>query len=124
MWLAERCQGQLNAALWEVLRLPALRPDLLPCDFHIYGHLKKAIRGLTFPSNDYVQKAVVPWFRWQIQEFFTDGIRRLTHQLDHCLNARGLFSCHSPATGSKWTYFIHNYFIFKFLIHIALYIFS
>jgi len=60
---------------------------LTACSFHIYGHLKKTSEALF--SHRMTVTAVVTWFMWQIQKFFTDGIRWLVHQSDHCLNARG-----------------------------------
>ena len=33
---------------WETLQHPPYSPDLSPCDFHIFGELKKDIRGHRF----------------------------------------------------------------------------
>ncbi|XP_011865779.1 PREDICTED: histone-lysine N-methyltransferase SETMAR-like [Vollenhovia emeryi] len=36
---------------WEALTHPPYSPDLSPCDFHIFGALKKDIRGRRFASD-------------------------------------------------------------------------
>ena len=43
---------------WETLQHLPYSPDLSPCDFHIFGDLKKVIRGCQFHSDDEVQEWV------------------------------------------------------------------
>ncbi len=42
-----------------VMDHPPLSPDLSPCDFWLFGHLKAPLRGRQFPSLDALQAAVV-----------------------------------------------------------------
>ena len=42
----------------ETLQHPPYSPDLSPCDYHIFGDLKKNIRGRRFHSDEEVQEWV------------------------------------------------------------------
>jgi hypothetical protein len=53
---------------------PAYGLDLSLDDVHVFGQLKKTIRGCTFMSDDNVQEAVVQWSRQQSKELFADRI--------------------------------------------------
>ena len=76
---------------WEVLPHPSYSPDLSPCDFHLFGPLKKALKGHRFNSDTEVVTAVTDWFSEQPNFFFADGILHLPKQWDACLNAKGDF---------------------------------
>jgi len=44
---------------WEVLHHPPpLSLDLSPCDFHVFGPLKEALKGRRFTDNDEVRETV------------------------------------------------------------------
>ncbi|GBN87323.1 hypothetical protein AVEN_46108-1 [Araneus ventricosus] len=51
-----QCGGDDIAATswWETLEHPPYSPDLSPCDFHVSGPLKQAIRGHRFTTVDEV----------------------------------------------------------------------
>lgn len=89
--VAKIVQETLAKKNWEVLHHPAYSPDLSPCDFHLFGPLKKALKGQRFNSDADVKTAVTTWFSEQPRTFFSDGIRRLPKQWDACLNAYGDF---------------------------------
>jgi len=74
---------------WEVLHHSPYSPDLAPCDFHVFGPLKKALKGRRFTDNDEVRETVEEWFCTQPKTFFTDGIHRLVDQWDTCFNQQG-----------------------------------
>jgi hypothetical protein len=48
--------------------------DLLPCDYHVFEPLTKALENYTFTSYNDVLQAVAKWLRQQPKEFFADGI--------------------------------------------------
>ena len=56
-------RNKLQRFGWETLKNPSYSPDLFPCDFHIFGDLKKDIRGLRFHSEEEVQEWVRLWIR-------------------------------------------------------------
>ena len=89
--VAKVCVEALARKKWEVLEHPAYSPDLSPCDYHIFGPLKKSLMGQRFHSDDDVKAAVLNWFHDQPTSFFADGIRNLPKQWDACLNAMGDF---------------------------------
>ncbi|GBN85421.1 Mariner Mos1 transposase [Araneus ventricosus] len=73
----------------ETLEHPPYSPDLSPCDFHVFGPLKQAIRRHRFPTDDEVCVWVQAWVRKQPISFFKDGIDRLVSQWDKCANSFG-----------------------------------
>jgi hypothetical protein len=60
-----------------------------PCDFHVFGPLKKALKGRQFTDNDEVRETVKEWFRTQPKTFFPDGIHRFVDQCDTCFTQQG-----------------------------------
>jgi hypothetical protein len=67
---------------WKVL-------DLLPHSFHVFGPLKKALKGLRFGPGKDIKAAVVQWFQQQPREFFIEGIHWLVRQYEACLSVHG-----------------------------------
>lgn len=47
---------------WSILEYPLYSPDLLPCDFYIFGKPKKELKDRHFVSNSKVQNAVKEFF--------------------------------------------------------------
>jgi hypothetical protein len=81
--VANSVPDQLNAILWAVLKHPAYSTDLWPCNFHIFGPLKKDHK---FTLDDSLQEALVQWYRQQPKEFLCRWICQLVYQQDSCLN--------------------------------------
>lgn len=77
--VARRVQDQLNAMLWDGLK----HPDLLSCDFYIFGPLKKVLK---FNSDDSLQEVVIQCFGQQCKKLFAEGMCQLVHQWGSCLN--------------------------------------
>jgi len=48
---------------FEVLSHPPYSPDLAPSDFHFFPHLKRALKGTHFTSDDEVKQAVMSWIK-------------------------------------------------------------
>lgn len=89
--VAKVVKENLQRKKWRILEHPPYSPDLSPCDFHIFGPLKKALKGNRFQSDEEVQNAVKEFFEQQPQEFFKQGIHRLVKQWDMCLNCSGSY---------------------------------
>lgn len=87
--VADVVKTQLLQFKWETLTHPPYSPDLSPCDFHIFGSLKKHLRGTRFESDDVVKESVVDYLTQQPKEFYETGITRLVSQWDQCLNVHG-----------------------------------
>ena len=74
---------------WETLQHPPYSPDLSPCEFHIFGDLKKDIRGRRFHSDEEVQEWVRLWIYQRPTSFYKTGIDGLASQWDKCINTSG-----------------------------------
>ena len=74
---------------------PLYSPDLSPCDYAIFGPLKKALRGKRFTSDDYAKQYVRNWFTTHPREFYETAIHRLVSQWDKCLNSQGQYFWHT-----------------------------
>ena len=62
-------QDLLGRMKWEVLQHSPFIPDLSPCDYHVFGPLKKSLKGRRFKSDSEVEFAVSEWFRKHPQDF-------------------------------------------------------
>ncbi|GFW96137.1 HTH_48 domain-containing protein [Trichonephila clavipes] len=60
---------------------------MLPCDFHVFGPLKKHLKGKRFNSDDVLKDTVKDWVSSQPQEFWEQGILGLVQQWDRCAQA-------------------------------------
>ena len=83
--------GTLAEIKWEVLGHPPYSPDLSPCDYAIFGPLKKGMRGELFTSDDGVKQNVRNWFTTQPREFYETAIHSLVSQWDKRLNNQGQY---------------------------------
>ena len=52
---ASMVRDKLQRLGWKTREHPPYSPDLSPCDFHIFGDLKKDIRGSRFHSDEEVK---------------------------------------------------------------------
>ena len=59
---------------WTTISHPPYSPDLAPSDFHLFGPLKKGLRGRHFSSDEEVKTAVRKWLKTQPVEFYNEGI--------------------------------------------------
>ena len=75
---------------WETLQHPPYSPDLSPCDFRIFGDLKKDICGHRFHSDEEVQQEWMRlWIHQRPTSFYKTGIDCLVSQWDKCIKTSG-----------------------------------
>ena len=86
---ANLVRDKLQRFGWETLKLPPYNSDLSPCDFHIFGDLKKGIRGCRFHSDKEVHEWVRLWIHQRPTSFYKTGIDRLFSQWDKYINTSG-----------------------------------
>lgn len=67
----------INKFGWTVLPHPPYSPDLAPSDFHLFGPLKKFLRGTHFDNDEDVIRAVKKWLREQDKTWYKRGIHDL-----------------------------------------------
>ena len=61
-WMAER--GMITA------RHPPYSPDLAPCDFFLFPHMKDGLRGIRFQSTKEMKKASENFLKGQLRKEF------------------------------------------------------
>ncbi|XP_042904384.1 histone-lysine N-methyltransferase SETMAR-like [Parasteatoda tepidariorum] len=76
---------------WETLNHPPYSPDMSPCYFHVFGPLKKHLKGKRFNSDGVLKDAVKDWVSSRPQEFWEQGILWPVHQWDRCAQAYGVY---------------------------------
>lgn len=79
----------LQSFKWEVLEHPPYSPDLSPCDFHLFGQLKLALKGVRFNSDTKIKEAIKKWLKEQDSAFFQKGIYGLVRQWRLCVEHDG-----------------------------------
>ncbi|GFY24875.1 histone-lysine N-methyltransferase SETMAR [Trichonephila clavipes] len=80
-------QMELDKFKWETLDHPPCNLDMSSCDFHVFGLLKKHLKGKRFHSDDVLKDTMKDWVSSQPQEFWEQGIMMLVHQWDRCSQA-------------------------------------
>lgn len=58
---------------FDLIPHPPYSPDLAPSDFHMFKHLKTALRGKHFESSFHLQRYVEEWFSELEPDFFRCG---------------------------------------------------
>ena len=66
---ANLARGKFQRFGWETLHDSPYSPGLSPCGFHIFGDLKKDIRGRRFHSDEEVQEWVRLWIHQKPTSF-------------------------------------------------------
>ncbi|GFY46252.1 HTH_48 domain-containing protein [Trichonephila inaurata madagascariensis] len=66
-------------------------PDMLPFDFHVFGPLKKRLKGKRFNSDDVLKDTVKDLVSSWPQELWEQEILWLVHQWDCCAQAYGVY---------------------------------
>jgi histone-lysine N-methyltransferase SETMAR len=87
---AHATQDTLRRFGWGVLHNPPYSPDLSPCDYNVFGPLKKTLNGRQFNSDEAVREAVEKWFIQQ-HVSFTESITKFVQRWDKCLNSGGQY---------------------------------
>lgn len=60
---------------FEPIPHPPNLPDLAPCDFHFFPHLKSDYKGNPYTTNNEVQEAA--WIQEGSPDLFSDGMQKL-----------------------------------------------
>ena len=74
---------------FEIIPHPPYSPDLAPSDYHMFGHLKKFLRGRRFEDDSDMTAAVDWWIGDQPKEFFSAGISDLPRRWAKCVKLGG-----------------------------------
>jgi len=74
---------------WEVFDHPPYSPDLAPSDYHLFPKMKTWLATHRFDDDAELQAGVNEWLKSQAAKFYDDGINKLVHRYDKCLNLNG-----------------------------------
>jgi len=69
---------------------PPYRPDHEPSDYHLFPNMKTWFATQRFDDDDAeLQAGVNERLKSQAAKFYDDGINKLVHRYDKCLNLNG-----------------------------------
>ena len=68
---------------------PPYSPDLAPCDYFLFRHLKKHLRERRFSSDTDVQVDVTSWLEGQDSSFYLAGTSSLPAKWNKCIELNG-----------------------------------
>jgi hypothetical protein len=61
---------------WTAIEHPSYSPDLSPCEYHMFGHLKEAPGGgQHFDDDEQVKNFVRKWLQTRPPSFYDAGIK-------------------------------------------------
>uniref|UniRef100_A0A670Y7B2 Mos1 transposase HTH domain-containing protein n=1 Tax=Pseudonaja textilis TaxID=8673 RepID=A0A670Y7B2_PSETE len=83
---ANHTREVLNAFKWEIFPHPPYSPDLAPSDYHLFPRMKTWLGTQRFDNDAELQAGVTDWLKSQAAEFYDNGITKLVHRYDKCLN--------------------------------------
>jgi hypothetical protein len=74
-------QEKLALLYWIALEHPPYSPDLSPCDYHMFGPLKEALRVQRFNDDEQVQNFMRNWLQTRPPSFYNAGITKTPNPL-------------------------------------------
>jgi transposase len=74
---------------WEVLAHPPYSPDLAPCDYWLFSHVKEHLRGKRFDSEDDINAAVTASLKRPSKDEYRAAIDRLPRRWEKCVDSAG-----------------------------------
>ena len=89
MTTANRTRELLDRFGWEVFHRLPYSPDLAPSDYHLFPNMKTWLTTQRFDDDAELQAGVNEWLKSQAAKFYDDGINKLVHRYDKCLNLNG-----------------------------------
>jgi len=89
---------KLAQMYWTALEHPPYSPDLSPCDYHMFGHLKEALGGQHFNDDKQVENFVRKWLQTHPATFYDAGIKKLPIRWQTCIEKGGNYV-------EKWEFF-------------------
>lgn len=101
---AARTQAAVEELGFRQLNHPPYSPDLAIADFHLFGPMKKSMRGEIFTSRQEVITAAGKSLRQFDADFWETGIDKLIERYRKCISLDGEFVervCHQPSDASN-----------------------
>jgi [histone H3]-lysine36 N-dimethyltransferase SETMAR len=86
---ARLTQDLLASFGWDIVTHPPYSPDLAPSDYHLFTKLKKFLGGQRFSDDEEIMEAVKKWLKELEQKVYDEGIQKLVHRLQKCIDLNG-----------------------------------
>jgi len=77
--------AKIHELRFELLDHPPYSPDLAPSDFFLFPHLKIAVGGQRFSSNEEAITFVNNYFAEKNAKYYLDGLQRWEHRWEKCV---------------------------------------
>ncbi len=74
---------------WNIVNHPAYSPDLAPSDYHLFPNMKSHFAGSDFDNDEEIKDAVMTYLKSLDANFYEEGISKLIHRCDKCINRLG-----------------------------------
>jgi len=87
--MANRTRELLDHFGWEVFDNRPYSPDLALHDYHLFPKMKTWLATHSFDNDAELQAGVNEWLKYLAAKFCDDGINKLVHHYDKCLNLNG-----------------------------------
>ena len=81
--------AKIHELPFELLDHPPYSPDLAPSDFFLFPHLKIALGGQRFSSNEEAITFVNNYFAEKNTEYYLDGLQRWKHRREKGVELQG-----------------------------------
>ena len=86
---ANKAQAAIAECGFQEMNHPLYSPDLAPCDYFLFIHLKKHLRGRRFSSDTDIQVDVTSWLEGQDSGFYPAGMSSLPAKWNKCTELNG-----------------------------------
>ena len=87
--MAEKVQAAIAECGFQEMNHPPYSPDLAPCDYFLFRHLKKHLWGRRFSSDTDIQANVTMWLEGQDSGFYPAGMSLLLAKWNKCIELNG-----------------------------------
>lgn len=86
---AKRTLELLDSFKWEIFPHSPYNPDLAPSDFQLFLRMKTWLASQRFDDDEELRECVTELLRSQAANFCDEGISKLVHLYNKCLNLFG-----------------------------------
>jgi len=89
---AKKAQTAIAECGFHEMNHPPYSPYLAPCDYFLFRHLKKHLRGRRFSSDTDVQADVTSWLEGKDSGFYLAEMLSLPAKWNKCIELNGGYS--------------------------------
>jgi len=86
---AKKAQAAIAECGFQEMNHPPYSADLAPCDYFLFRHLKKHLRGRRLSTDVDIQVDVTSWLEGQDSCFYLAGTSSLPAKWNKCIELNG-----------------------------------